>query len=53
MELMTPEQLEAELRTIGAERYHSNHPFHKRLHAGAMTRAQVQAGRSTASITRR
>ncbi|MEZ5932514.1 MAG: pyrroloquinoline-quinone synthase PqqC [Alphaproteobacteria bacterium] len=40
---MTPDQLEAALRQIGAERYHSNHPYHKRLHAGEMTRAQVQA----------
>lgn len=41
--LMTPEQLEAALRRIGAERYHNNHPFHRRLHAGEMTMAQVQA----------
>ena len=27
-ELLTPDQLEAALRQIGAERYHSNHPFH-------------------------
>ena len=31
MALMTPEQLEGALRQIGAERYHNNHPFHKRL----------------------
>ncbi len=42
-DLMTADQLEAALRQIGAERYHSNHPFHKRLHSGELTRAQVQA----------
>ncbi|MGI9500274.1 MAG: pyrroloquinoline-quinone synthase PqqC [Geminicoccaceae bacterium] len=41
--MMTADELEAELRKIGAERYHNNHPFHKRLHAGLMTKAQVQA----------
>jgi coenzyme PQQ biosynthesis protein C len=41
--MMTADNLEAELRNIGAERYHNNHSFHKRLHAGEMTIAQVQA----------
>lgn len=41
--MMTPEQLEAELRKIGAERYHNNHSFHKSLHAGQLNKAQVQA----------
>ena len=40
---MAPEQLEAALRQIGAERYHSLHPFHKALHGGKLTRGQVQA----------
>ncbi len=40
---LTPEQLEAALRSIGAERYHDRHPFHILLHAGRLTRAQVQA----------
>ena len=31
------------LRAIGAQRYHSLHPFHRRLHDGLCTRAQVQA----------
>jgi len=39
----TPDELEAELRAIGAERYHHLHPFHKLLHGGKLTRAQVQA----------
>ena len=40
---MTPDELEASLRQIGAERYHSLHPFHRLLHDGKLTRAQVQA----------
>jgi pyrroloquinoline quinone biosynthesis protein D len=42
-ELMTPDQLEAALRRIGAERYHSHHPFHKLLHGGRLSKGQVQA----------
>ncbi len=41
--LLTPDELEAELRAIGAERYHHLHPFHKLLHGGKLTRPQVQA----------
>jgi pyrroloquinoline-quinone synthase len=41
--LRTPEQLEAELRHIGATRYHILHPFHKLLHSGQLNRGQVQA----------
>jgi coenzyme PQQ biosynthesis protein C len=41
--LMSPGDLEAALRRIGAERYHSNHPFHKLLHGGRLSRGQVQA----------
>ena len=26
--IMSPEELEQELRAIGAERYHDKHPFH-------------------------
>ena len=40
---LSPEELEAALRRIGAERYHNLHPFHRMLHAGRCTRAQVQA----------
>jgi pyrroloquinoline quinone biosynthesis protein D len=40
---MTPDQLEAALRRIGAERYHSHHPFHKLLHGGRLSKGQVQA----------
>ena len=41
--LDTAEQMENELRLIGATRYHSLHPFHKLLHGGKLTRGQVQA----------
>ena len=41
--LLTPDELEAELRAIGAVRYHHLHPFHKLLHGGKLTRQQVQA----------
>jgi len=41
--LLGPDELEAELRAIGAERYHHLHPFHRLLHGGELTRAQVQA----------
>ncbi len=42
-EHLSPEGLEAALRDIGARRYHIHHPFHKRLHAGQLSRGQVQA----------
>jgi pyrroloquinoline-quinone synthase len=41
--LLAPDELEAELRAIGAVRYHHLHPFHKLLHRGKLKRAQVQA----------
>jgi pyrroloquinoline-quinone synthase len=40
---MTPGELEAALREIGARRYHNLHPFHKLLHSGRLNRGQVQA----------
>lgn len=40
---LSPEALEAELRRIGAERYHNLHPFHERLHTGRLSRDQVKA----------
>jgi len=42
-ELLTPDQLEAALRAIGAERYHNLHPFHKMLQGGECNKGQVQA----------
>ncbi|BBC79544.1 pyrroloquinoline quinone biosynthesis protein C [Acetobacter orientalis] len=41
--LLTPDELEAALRAIGAERYHNLHPFHRALHDGKLTKGQVQA----------
>lgn len=40
---MTADELEAELREIGRTRYHNLHPFHGLLHAGKLSRGQVQA----------
>jgi pyrroloquinoline-quinone synthase len=40
---LSPRDLEASLRAIGAERYHNLHPFHRQLHAGQCSRGQVQA----------
>lgn len=42
-ELLRPEEFEQRLRQIGAERYHSKHPFHQRLHEGKLNKGQVQA----------
>jgi len=41
--LLSPEDLAAALNAIGAERYHIHHPFHRLLHDGKLSRAQVQA----------
>jgi pyrroloquinoline-quinone synthase len=41
--LFSPHQLEDALRAIGAARYHDKHPFHRRLHSGGCSKAQVQA----------
>jgi coenzyme PQQ biosynthesis protein C len=41
--VLAPDELEAELRAIGAVRYHHLHPFHKLLHGGKLDRSQVQA----------
>ncbi len=43
MKLMTPDELEAALRDIGAKRYHRLHPFHHLLHSGQCSKGQVQA----------
>lgn len=40
---MTPDELDAALQAIGAERYHVHHPFHHLLHGGKLTKGQVQA----------
>ena len=41
--LANVDELEAMLRRIGAERYHSLHPFHRLLHGGKLNKGQVQA----------
>ena len=43
MNLLAPGELEAQLRQIGAERYHRLHPFHRMLHGGQCSKGQVQA----------
>jgi len=40
---MSPEEFEAALRAVGAERYHDLHPFHDLLHDGKLNKGQVQA----------
>ena len=42
-DVLTPDELEKQLRAIGASQYHNLHPFHKRLHGGKLNREQVQA----------
>ncbi|MEI2386823.1 pyrroloquinoline-quinone synthase PqqC [Breoghania sp. JC706] len=41
--LLSAGELEAALRRVGAARYHVLHPFHQRMNAGQLTRAQMQA----------
>ena len=43
MELLSPQAFRAVIRSIGDERYHSLHPFHRLLHSGELRRGQVQA----------
>jgi pyrroloquinoline-quinone synthase len=38
----SPAAFEVRLRTIGAERYHHLHPFNQRMHAGTLTRQEIQ-----------
>src|SRR5215470_2855943 len=37
------DELERRLRRIGEERYHDKHPFHRKLHAGALSRYYYQS----------
>lgn len=41
--LLSKEELRACLQTVGEARYHHRHPFHLRMHAGTLTRGQLQA----------
>jgi pyrroloquinoline-quinone synthase len=40
---LSPENFEAAIRAVGAERYHDKHSFHKLLHGGKLDKGQVQA----------
>ncbi len=40
---LSPDELEVALRRVGEARYHNLHPFHRRLHGGECSRAEVQA----------
>lgn len=40
---LAPDAFEAHLRGIGIERYHINHPFHRLMVDGKLTRGQMQA----------
>ncbi|MCI0467414.1 MAG: pyrroloquinoline-quinone synthase PqqC [Beijerinckiaceae bacterium] len=42
-EPLSSEELEANLRQIGVERYHNLHRFHRRLHSGQCSFEEVQA----------
>ena len=41
--LFTKEELHRRLLAVGETRYHHLHPFHLRMHAGELTRSQLQA----------
>ena len=41
--LLSPAEMEAALREIGARRYHNLHPFHRLLHGGKLNRDQIRA----------
>jgi coenzyme PQQ biosynthesis protein C len=43
VKLLTADELEVQLRDIGARRYHRLHPFHQLLHGGKCSKGQVQA----------
>jgi len=38
----TPDELERRLRAVGEARYHNHHPFNRRMHEGALSRAELQ-----------
>jgi pyrroloquinoline-quinone synthase len=41
--LLSLDELRAQLRAVGEERYHHRHPFHLMMHEGRLTRGQLQA----------
>jgi pyrroloquinoline-quinone synthase len=40
--LLSADELTSRLRAEGAARYHDRHPFHEKMHAGHLSRAQIQ-----------
>jgi pyrroloquinoline-quinone synthase len=40
---LSPAELEAVLRQVGAERYHNRHPYHHRMTGGDLTKGEMQA----------
>lgn len=40
---LSPAELEAVLRRVGAERYHNRHPYHARMTSGALSKTEMQA----------
>jgi pyrroloquinoline-quinone synthase len=41
--ILSFEEFHAALRTVGEERYHHKHPFHRLMHEGRLSRGQLQA----------
>lgn len=41
--MWTRSEFEAQIRSVGPERYHDLHPFHHMLHGGKLNKGQVQA----------
>lgn len=41
--LLSLDELRAQLRRVGEERYHHKHPFHLLMHEGRLSRGQLQA----------
>jgi pyrroloquinoline-quinone synthase len=41
--LLSFDDLRAQLRAVGEERYHHKHPFHLMMHEGGLSRGQLQA----------
>src|SRR5437879_4797764 len=41
--LLSFDELRAQLRVVGEERYHHKHPFHLMMHEGRLSRGQLQA----------
>jgi coenzyme PQQ biosynthesis protein C len=41
--LLSFDELRAQLRAVGEQRYHHKHPFHLMMHQGRLTRGQLQA----------